>query len=68
MPGKEDAPSGSSNAPAAEEKPLDKGKAKVVDGEEKKEVKKDKDGKVIEDEKLLPPGTDCRSQRNLASN
>jgi hypothetical protein len=57
MPGKEDGPSGSSNAPAADDKSLDKGKGKAVDAEEKKEPKKDKDGKIIEDEKLLPPGT-----------
>jgi hypothetical protein len=67
MPGKEDAPSGSSHARAAEEKPLDKGKGKAVDAEEKKEPKKDKDGKIIEDEKLLPPGTDRSIQDREAS-
>ena len=57
MPGKEDGPS-STNGPAkAEDKPVDKGKGKAVDAEEqKKEPKRDKDGKIIEDDKLLPPG------------
>jgi hypothetical protein len=55
MAGKEDEPSKST--PSTEEKPLDKGKGKATDAEEKKEPQLDKDGKPIEDAKVLPPGT-----------
>jgi hypothetical protein len=57
MAGKEDEPSSSSGPSKTEEKPLDKGKGKAIDPEEKKEPKRDEDGKIIEDAKVLPPGT-----------
>lgn len=57
MAGKEDAPSKATGPSSTEEKPLDKGKGKATDTEEKKEPQLDKDGKPVEDEKVLPPGT-----------
>lgn len=57
MAGKEDEPSSSSGPSKTEDKPLDKGKGKVIDAEEKKEPKLDANGKPIEDAKVLPPGT-----------
>lgn len=56
MAGKENTPSKATGPSATETKPLDKGKGKVTDAEEKKEPTLDKDGKPVEDEKVLPPG------------
>jgi hypothetical protein len=57
MAGKEDEPNKSTGPSTTEEKPVDKGKGKATDAEEKKEPQLDKDGKIIEDAKVLPPGT-----------
>jgi hypothetical protein len=57
MAGKEDEPNKSTGPSSTEEKPLDKGKGKATDAEEKKEPQLDKDGKPVEDAKVLPPGT-----------
>lgn len=57
MAGKEDEPNKSTGPSSTEEKPLDKGKGKATDSEEKKEPQLDKDGKPVEDAKVLPPGT-----------
>lgn len=56
MAGKENTPSKATGPSATEAKPLDKGKGKATDAEEKKEPILDKDGKPVEDEKVLPPG------------
>ena len=55
-----------------EKKPTatDKGKGKAVNGEAEKEVKKDKDGKPIEDEKkgVMPAGTFLELRRRGCCN
>lgn len=54
MSGQGNEPTKAPEAPKEEEKPVDKGKAKVTDADDKsKEPKRDKDGKIIEDG-LLP--------------
>lgn len=57
MAGPGDTPSKAANGPNSPgDKPSDKGKGKAIDAEEKKEPQLDKDGKPVEDEKVLPPG------------